>query len=310
MAKKIKRKRSNRRSPVLPPLPRREGMERMMADLHRVLENQQFRTLDDANKFLQSLHGQVPRSPARSPLEQAQHLAWDAWDAATPQQAAKLARQALAISPDCADAYNVLAETEATSLEEACDFYHNGVAAGARGLGEDFFAANKGHFWGMIETRPYMRARLGLADCLWAMGRQQESISHCEALLDLNPNDNQGVRDILLSRYLIIGNDEGAARLYQHYPDDWSAAFLWSRVLLDFRRGDPAAAKASMKVAMKCNPHVAAFFAGKTKLPAELPEGYSPGDRDEAALYVAAFAQAWMASPGAMEWLIGRLRVP
>jgi len=52
---------------------------------------------------------------------------------------------------------------------------------------------------------------------------------------------------------------------------------------------------------------VPALFTGNGKLPAELPETYSPGDRDEAVLYVAAFAQAWMVSPGAMEWLISQL---
>ncbi len=58
---------------------------------------------------------------------------------------------------------------------------------------------------------------------------------------------------------------------------------------------------------MKCNRHVAEFFTGKKKLPTKLPEIYSPGDRDEAVLYVASFAEAWLASSNAMEWLIGRL---
>jgi hypothetical protein len=54
-----------------------------------------------------------------------------------------------------------------------------------------------------------MRARQGLADCLWAMGQKQDSIAHSEALLDLNPSDNQGIRDVLLSRYLALGHDAG-----------------------------------------------------------------------------------------------------
>jgi hypothetical protein len=152
-----------------------------------------------------------------------------------------------------------------------------------------------------------MRARQGLADCLWAMDRQQDSIAHCEALLELNPHDNQGIRDILLSRYLALGNDAGAERLFRQYKDNWSAAFLWSRVLLDLRQGDQVAAQVALQTAMDCNSHVAGFFTGKRKLPAKLPETYGPGDRDEAVLYMASFAEAWLVSPNAMEWLIGRL---
>jgi tetratricopeptide (TPR) repeat protein len=282
-----------------------------MASLQQIMAGQEFTSIDDANAFLDHLlaegGGRLPASQPQSPIEEAQALVYQAWEAQTDREAAALAREALALSSDCADAYNVLAETAAASLEETCDYYEKGVEAGARHLGKKFFAANKGHFWGMIETRPYMRARQGLADCLWAMDREQDSITHSEALLELNPNDNQGIRDILLSRYLALGNDAGAERLFRQYKEDWSAAFLWSRVLLDLRQGDQVAAKVDLKTAIQCNRHVADFFTGKKKLPAELPEEYSFGSADEAVLYVANFGEAWLASSNAMDWLIGRL---
>ena len=311
MAKKITRKRSKRSTPSSRPLPHRVGAEAMLADLSRIMREQEFTSLDDAQAFINRLldegGGRLPPSEPESPAERAQALAYQAWEMPTGNEAAALARQAIAIYSDCTEAYNVLAEADARSVEEACEFYRQGVDAGRRSLGEEFFAENAGHFWGMIETRPYMRARQGLADCLWAMGRQQDSIAHCEALLELNPNDNQGNRDILLSRYLALGNDAGAERLVRQYKDDRSAAFLWSRVLLDLRRGDEGAAQAALETAMDCNSHVAGFFTGKRKLPAGLPETYGPGDRDEAVLYVVNFAEAWLASSDAMEWLVGRL---
>lgn len=252
MAKKIKRKRSQGKSPALPPLPSRQSMERTMADLHRVLEGQQFQGLDEANKFLQNLlseGGRIPQSSGRAPLEKAQDLAWEAWDAATPQHAAKLARQALAISPDCADAYNVLAEVEARTSEEAYELYRTAVETGERSLGQAFFEEHKGHFWGMLETRPYMRAQQGLAECLCSMGREDEAITHYEALLELNPNDNQGIRDVLLGCYLKRGNDVGAARLYEQYPNDGMASFIWTNVLVKFRRGNLDEACEALQVA-------------------------------------------------------------
>ena len=68
------------------------------------------------------------------PVDAAQQIMYDAWEAEGPQQQLALARKALDTSPDCADAYVLLAEM-ASSLPEAIDFYEQGVAAGARGLG-------------------------------------------------------------------------------------------------------------------------------------------------------------------------------
>lgn len=282
MPKKPRANRPSGTTPVAPLLPKRIGAGDVVADLTRTMR-------------------------AQAPEEQAQALIDQAWEARTQRQAAALARRALEIFPDCADAYNVLAGAEARSAEDALVLYEHGVDAGRRSLGNAFFDEHRGHFWGMIETRPYLRARRGLADCLWALGRKRESITHCEALLELSPDDNQGIRHGLLSRYLALGNDMGAARLFRDYPHDASAAFLWSRVLLDLRRGDQVVATEHLVLAMHGNPHVAGFFAGKRKPPARLPAHYSPGDRNEAALYIANFAEAWLASADAMDWLTGQL---
>ena len=282
MPKKPRANRPSGTTPVAPLLPKRIGAGDVVTDLTRTMR-------------------------AQAPEEQAQALIDQAWEARTQRQAAALARRALEIFPDCADAYNVLAGAEARSAEDALVLYEHGVDAGRRSLGNAFFDEHRGHFWGMIETRPYLRARRGLADCLWALGRKRESITHCEALLELSPDDNQGIRHGLLSRYLALGNDMGAARLFRDYPHDASAAFLWSRVLLDLRRGDQVAATEHLVLAMHGNPHVAGFFAGKRKPPARLPAHYSPGDRNEAALYIANFAEAWLASADAMDWLTGQL---
>ena len=282
MPKKPRANRPSGTMPVAPLLPKRIGAGDVVADLTRTMR-------------------------AQAPEEQAQALIDQAWEARTQRQAAALARRALEIFPDCADAYNVLAGAEARSAEDALVLYEHGVDAGRRSLGNAFFDEHRGHFWGMIETRPYLRARRGLADCLWALGRKRESLTHCEALLELNPDDDQGIRHGLLSRYLALGNDMGAARLFRDYPHDASAAFLWSRVLLDLRRGDQVAATEHLVLAMHGNPHVAGFFAGKRKPPARLPAHYSPGDRNEAALYIANFAEAWLASADAMDWLTGQL---
>ena len=101
----------------------------------------------------------------------AQEVMYKAWDQTSPGARVALAHKALTISPLCADAYVLLAEEEAKSVEEALEYYRKGVEAGEQALGPEGFKEYAGHFWGFLETRPYMRARAGLAATLNALGR-------------------------------------------------------------------------------------------------------------------------------------------
>jgi tetratricopeptide (TPR) repeat protein len=128
-----------------------------------------------------------------SEIDDAQQIMYEAFDETSPRRQVALARKALEVSPDCADAYVLLAEYASTPAEQL-ELYEQGVAAGERALGDDGFQEYEGHFWGFLPTRPYMRAREGLANCLWEAGRREEAAEHCREMLRLNLNDNQGIR--------------------------------------------------------------------------------------------------------------------
>ena len=93
-----------------------------------------------------------------------------------------LARKALALWPDCADGYVLLAQA-ASSLEEARELLERGVAAGERAVGRRVFVEDAGDFWLIFETRPYMRAGAALG----RLGRREEAVEHQRELLRLNP---------------------------------------------------------------------------------------------------------------------------
>src|SRR3954447_25915101 len=121
----------------------------------------------------------------------AQDVMHEAWERTTSRSRIALAHKALGISPLCADAYVLLAE-EAGSIEKARDYYAKGVEAGELALGPKGFKQYAGHFWGFLETRPYMRARAGLAGTLLQLGDLDSAVAHYRDMLKLNPNDNQG----------------------------------------------------------------------------------------------------------------------
>lgn len=241
--------------------------------------------------------------PGDEALLQAQDLMYEAFDARGARRAT-LAREALAISPNCADAYLLLAEETASSVEAARELLEQGVAAGERALGRKSFEEDVGHFWGLIETRPYMRARAALAETLWALNRREEAVEHQRELLRLNPNDNQGVRYRQAECLLWLERFEELDELFAAYEDDDAAAFGYTKALAAFRRqGDSAQARRLLAEARELNPHVPAYLSGRKRLPARLPDYVGFGDASEAVDYAASVKALWASVPGALAWL-------
>jgi tetratricopeptide (TPR) repeat protein len=242
-----------------------------------------------------------------TPEERAEALL-DQAHVALGRRAVLLARQALAAWPDCADAYNLLAR-RAPDLESAGRFYELGMAAGARAVGPAAFD-EAGHFWGLLETRPYMRARQGLAETLMEMGRLVEAAEQFQEMLRLNPNDNQGVRHSLVNLLIALDRDGEAWGLLESYTWDTLALLAYPRALLGFRReGDSLAARKSLKRALQANRFVPGMLLHTRGMPP--PAGfYTPGREDEAGLYLALSMGTWAGTAGALDWLRQRTAAP
>jgi tetratricopeptide (TPR) repeat protein len=280
-------------------------MERILADLEALLHGREFQSVDDASAFLTRLLSDddpvldIPDTP----LRRAQDLMYEAWDADEKSERVKLAREAIEMSPDCADAYVVLAEETAETLEEAADLYTRGVAAGARALGTAF-DQYVGCFWLTPSTRPYMRARFGLARTLWDVGRAPEAIAHAWDLLRLNPSDDQNVRHLLLDWLLETDEAVKIERLVERYEEDPSAEWLYGRALYAFRReGDTRRSRAFLRQARSTNRHVIPYLTGRWRLPRRLPRTMAYEDEREAVVCAAHHIGAWEKTPGALDWL-------
>lgn len=304
-----KRKKDKKSEPVVAELPvnGHRSMEQLLRDVGKMLEGQEFNSIEEANAFLQEVMtaGVLVPTQEPSPLERAQELMYEAWEA-TSKRRLTLARQALDISEDCADAYVLLAG-EAGSLHEARALYEQAVRAGERALGPETFEEDAGYFWGILETRPYMRARAGLAECLWQLGKREEALGHLQEMLRLNPNDNQGIRYILVNRLLATGRDDEVGELLVQFEEDASAGWSYSRALWLFRReGMSTEANSALEGAVKINPHVPDFLLGKKKLPKMPPPFIGFGDESEAVDYALEALALWRRTNGALQWLEAR----
>jgi tetratricopeptide (TPR) repeat protein len=242
----------------------------------------------------------------RPATENAQEHAYNAMEAMAEEQwdrAHKEAMKAIAIDPNCVDALTIMCQLGSENRQELIDNLRRTVARGERALGKKFFKENEGWFWGLLETRPYMRARAQLAGLLLESGQVDEAIEHFEEMLRLNPGDNQGLRYSLLGCYLAKGQLQGAERIFANFPDEGSAMFAWARVLTDFLAGNETSAASSLSEARQANKHVEAYLTGKKKTPKEGPGYYSPGEPSEAVVCMHEMGSAWTAHPEAIAWL-------
>lgn len=292
----------------IPQLPSRYATEQLNRLISRVIERKGIDNVDDLNAFIQEKIANRPldellAEEELSPEEQAQNLAYQAMDSRDPREMYELVEEALRLDRHCLDAQVVKARFTCQSKAAMIETLSRLIEQAEQRMGKEFMEENRGHFWGVTETRPYMRARDILTVFLRRAGRDQEAIKNSELMLELNPNDNQGVRDTLLGLYLKNSDLAGAGRLLKQFEDDFAAVHFWSQVLERFLSGDLDGAKKAFRQARKHNRHVADYLTGRKPVPQTPINYYSPGSEEEARVCLDELGPAWKAHPAAAEWL-------
>lgn len=257
----------------------------------------------------QSLLLQMERSLRKVPpgdVGESQECYYDAMEAGSEIEAYRLLSRALELDPGNTDAWLLmLSYYPPKSADEEIGTLRKLVSGAEERLGKKAFKEFAGHFWGFHETRPYMRARAALADALHRSGRIESASAEVEAMLELNPGDNQGLRYRLLACHLALGKLDDARSLFARYPDefDYNTVFAWAKVLERILAGNPEEAARAVAAAQKQNPASQAYVLGHRKIPKNPPDSYSPGSKEEAMCFAADLQSAWNAHPAAKKWL-------
>jgi tetratricopeptide (TPR) repeat protein len=290
-------------SPQRPRMPDPRSTEHVLLDLQAAVALQDFAEPSQIDAFVASLGGRVPHVPAAAPREHAAEKYREALDA-QDRRRIKLAREAIALWPDFADAWVLLAE-DMPDTARALELWRHALGAATRDLGPDVFRDRIGHFWDVLETRPYMRALLGLAHIEYERAEDEASVSHSLELLRLDAMDHLGVRLFLVPRLLVLNRDAAAEHVLANFPDDPSAILAFARALLVFRRASASPeADAALTVATKSNRHALKYLMGGTAPSLRDHEFvYSPGDEREARIIAYELFDAFEDSPGAEAWL-------
>lgn len=228
-----------------------------------------------------------------------------AWEEPLPRRAVQWCHSILELFPDCADAYVILAN-RSSSVDSKRELYTQGIEAGHRELGSAYFAEHVGHFWGDIDTRPYMRALSGLALVEWEMGNLKQALAHYRHMLFLNPSDNQGARYCLLHCLIEAREFADLELLFRtdifkdHIQDDLS----YARALMTFcQLGDGPDAQKMLKRAQKINPYTALLLLGQPIPAIDERDVTAQTSLNMAENYAEYAKRTWLHVPGALTWL-------
>jgi len=99
-----------------------------------------------------------------------------------------------------------------------------------------------------------------------------------------------------------LDRDEEARNLLKRYKEDIFAVWCYTKALLDFRKhGDSPASRKALKKAIRTNGYVADYLVKDYEY--FIPDGYSPGSREEAIHCTLLLQEVWEETDGAIDWL-------
>ncbi len=241
-----------------------------------------------------------------SKADPAQPLIDEAWQETSRASRIILAYQALSRSPQCAEAYLILAEDDADTLGKALRYYQQAVRLAEPrlpGPGPLDLDAIEDSSAPAVYT--YLNAKEGLADTLAAMVKTADAVRHYQEMLQLVPEDPFYVSGRLLSLLLILGRVQEADQLLENYPYPHDPDQLYTRALrLYQQKGNTRLSRQVLQQALDSNPLIVDQL-----LNPGVDEEEAPGSRLQAELmsetrsYRKHFIFLWQRTPGALSWL-------
>jgi tetratricopeptide (TPR) repeat protein len=158
--------------------------------------------------------------------------------------------------------------------------------------------------WVCMENRPALRCLVNLMFLEERMGNECAMFDIAEQVLALNPDDNHGLRNMIINDRLRRHDDLGAVRLAEEYPADLNPDIAYGHALALFRLARVEEADAAIQGAVSDLPKIPRYLLAKRLRKPKLdPVGVRMGGDDQAWLYRQEMRDVWEATPGAFDWL-------
>jgi len=221
-----------------------------------------------------------------TPLDKAYQKLETAERTKNKKTAIKLAKEAYEICDRCFDAIIFQASME-TNIFKMYDILNKGLEYEKSKLEEDGFfdKDNIGHFYGLFETRPYMRGLSFKAFNLVNEGKLKQAMEVCKEAIRLNESDNMGLRYMLMAIYAALEDEKSMLELRDKYDED-SFEMLFPIMILYYKLGDYDKAKKYLDMVNKVNTNLKKYIKGNDFEDEDCIPGYfRPGSISELEMY-------------------------
>ena len=279
--------------------------------LQEFLKNNNVKDIDDANEKLQEFikmynNGEIEYK--NTPLDDAYEILEEAQNARNEKEALRLAKKAYEKSSECFDAILFQCDLEKNGikrmklLDDGLEFEKNRLTK------ENYFdKENIGHFYGVFETRPYIRGLATKAEYLLEEGKLRQAANVCKEVLKLNENDNLGARYLLMAIYATLEEEKDMLDLYKKYPEE-DLEMLFPLFAIYYKIGNDKKAKDYLNRIDKCNSNFVKYFKGTIKPSEKINPGYySRGDSSEIFMYLSRYDYLLITMPRLHEYVIENL---
>lgn len=219
-------------------------------------------------------------------MAQAYELLEEAEYTKSKKKAKKLAEEAYEICPDCFDAVIFQASLEDNLIKRE-ELLNEGLEFEKDRLTEEgyFEKENIGSFYGIFETRPYIRGLSFKVATLISQGKIKLAMEVCKEILRLNESDNTGIRYSLAAMYAYFEDEKKLLSLYEKYPEN-NLSMLFPLLALYYKLGNYDKAKEYLLMINKNNKNFVKFFKGTFEENDDVPSSYfSVGDSSEITMY-------------------------
>ena len=257
--------------------------------LNEFFENSKATTEEEMNeelaKFIQKYNANEFEY-TNTPLDDAYELLEQAEQAKSEKQAIKLAKQAYEKCPACFDAILFQVDLEKNALKRD-QLLNEGLKKEEERLKKEkyFSKDNIGHFYGIFETRPYIRGLYMKMCYLILDGKYKMAINTGKEILRLNENDNTGARYNLLALYALLEDETSLLDLYNKYEEE-NLEMLFPMFVFYYKQENDQKAKKYLQRIEKANPHFLKYYQGKINMDENTPPGYySLGSESEVLMY-------------------------
>ncbi len=201
----------------------------------------------------------------------------------------KTLKKVLELAPDHIDARMMLAEFEEDEIKKL-ELFREAIELEKQYLTKEGYFEDQymGSFYGVFETRPYLRGLYAVAQFYRLTNKITKAIQICEEIIELNENDNLGARYLLINSYVMLEQFDQVQILFDQYEEN-SIFMLLPLAISYYKQDEYDSAREIIKQIHESNPNFYKVFNEDDDLDEDemsIPGYYSRGSLAEVAAYM------------------------